>query len=80
VTSATVGIRVQNAAGNPARCKSCQADIVWFRTAANDRPIPVDAEGIRREEALPLIDVVTIHAVPHFATCPNAAQHRKARR
>ncbi len=54
-----------------ATCRSCDAPIHWIITAANKR-MPVDAAPF--EAALPGSD--TMHQ-SHFATCPNAAQHRK---
>jgi len=74
-----------------AQCGSCGAPIRWERTV-NDKPIPLDPEpvddgnlGIRddgkvyhlgdpEKGALP-IDVPRYKT--HFATCPNAASHRR---
>jgi hypothetical protein len=72
---AKVGIQVRTVENKIARCKSCQARIVWAVTVAGKR-IPLD-EGA--EVAGTIGDVVTVRAVPHFATCPQAAQHRKRR-
>ncbi len=71
---------------NAAVCRSCGASVVWGRTPAG-KAIPLDAEpvdggnlGIRDDGT-----VVSSHGFPagaalyvtHFATCPNAGQHRK---
>jgi hypothetical protein len=69
-------------------CGSCGAAIVWAKTS-NDKPMPLDAEpssdgniqyaygraiylGTEEREASnePLY-------VSHFATCPQASQHRR---
>jgi hypothetical protein len=53
-------------------CASCGAEIVWaaskkgFRIPLSVKTIEQDAGGQR-------------FAVTHFADCPNAAQHRKAK-
>jgi len=58
------------------QCMSCGADIVWFRTKSGKR-MPVDersTEPTDREDQLNLQ-----RHVSHFATCPNASQHRSER-
>lgn len=55
-----------------AKCKTCQASIVWLKTALN-KVMPVDAETVREGDTMFLKDV---HRA-HFATCPQAAEHRK---
>lgn len=57
---------------NFSKCRSCQASIVWMKTARGAN-MPVDADSV--DEGDDLFDH-TRH-VSHFATCPNAAQHRK---
>ncbi len=58
------------------RCRSCQASILWIKSATTGRAIPCDPDQIRiitadgRSEA---------GYITHFATCPNAAEHRKPR-
>lgn len=58
------------------RCTSCGAEIRWI-TTANGSAHPLDAKPEKRW----IIDkndvgrVVDVY-VSHFATCPNAAQHR----
>ena len=53
-------------------CRSCRASIIWMKTV-NGKNMPVnwteEAQG----------DKVFDHKkhVSHYATCPNAAQHRK---
>lgn len=63
-----------------ATCRSCGAAIVWAVTAAGKR-MPLDAKPERRlvregRQEPPLV-VVTDTYTSHFATCPNADQHRK---
>lgn len=68
-------------------CSSCGAQILWIRTLSG-RPMPVDAtpvqvmvhlgQGERDERG----DMVPLYSskrgyISHFATCPNASQHRK---
>lgn len=56
-------------------CRSCDAPIVWIKSPAG-KSIPCDP---------PVLSVVTDAGevvrgrISHFATCPNAAQHRKPR-
>jgi hypothetical protein len=51
-----------------ATCRSCGHDIEWVTTEATGRPMPLDP-GPDRERR-----------VSHFATCPQADQHRRGRR
>lgn len=73
------------------KCRSCGADILWARTKAG-KLMPVDAaessDGnvfvAQTERGLTafipeegtVIDGASRHK-SHFATCPNAAKHRK---
>jgi hypothetical protein len=72
--------------GTIGRCSTCGARIAWFTSAKNRRPIPVDAtheSGTFDVASTKVIDggsVAAIVATSHFATCPNATQHRKVRR
>jgi hypothetical protein len=54
------------------RCRSCNARIIWLLTV-NLKNIPVDADTV--EPAETQFDH-TRHK-SHFATCPNADQHRR---
>ena len=74
-------------------CRSCNAKIIWAKTLAG-KAIPIDAKPqpagnihLNRGVAIYLTDEeqkilreegTTFH-VAHFATCPNAAQHRRKR-
>ena len=54
------------------RCRSCNARIIWFKTEAG-KNMPVDADTVEAED-----DALDLpRHVSHFATCPNANQHRK---
>lgn len=57
-------------------CRSCGAPIVWFRTAKGHR-MPVDAGTTKPTDAEHQLDLS--RHVSHFATCPNANQHRRKR-
>ena len=74
------------------RCRSCKAPILWA-TTANGKNMPVDAEpspmgtvALRMEGATRHSTTYTLatrppggrYHVPHFVTCANAAQHRRA--
>jgi hypothetical protein len=70
-----------------ATCRSCGASIRWERTA-NDKPIPLDPEPVAdgnlalrddgRVYSLPPSDLDSVpRYVTHFATCPNASEHRR---
>lgn len=71
-------------------CRACGAEIIWRRTEANDRPIPLDAEpdangnvellddGRARVHAAgqsAMFDVQPVRYMPHHATCPNWGTH-----
>lgn len=54
------------------RCNSCRARIIWLPTPAG-RAMPIDADTVGPD------DQEFQHGKhgPHWATCPNADQHRK---
>jgi hypothetical protein len=64
-----------SAAPRTVACRSCQAPIVFFRTAAGLN-IPIDARTVRPTDT----EHDPKRHVAHFATCPNAAAHRRRRR
>jgi hypothetical protein len=68
-------------------CKSCGAEILWVTMAGSRKKMPIDVEGLKVvvpagvaadgvERGVALHKVVVGHT-SHFATCPNAAEHRK---
>lgn len=63
-----------------AKCRSCGAPIVWTKTT-NGKRMPLDA----KPELRMVLDVTTGVAnvvdayTSHFATCPDAADHRRKR-
>ena len=75
------------AATPQAECRSCRAPIYWIITGAGHRmPIdcaveggspPTDGRSVTGDQYLPALPG---RGVSHFATCPNAAQHRQPRR
>lgn len=56
-------------------CASCHAQIIWFKTDGG-KNMPVDADTV--EPADEKLDLSRHKS--HFATCPNADLHRRARR
>ena len=58
------------------QCSSCGADIVWFRTK-NGKRMPVDESTTKPTDAEHQLDLSRHKS--HFATCPNADQHRNVR-
>jgi hypothetical protein len=71
-----------------ARCRSCDAPVVWKRTEAG-KAMPIDPDPVPGGNVVLLDDdrVHVLHAdeaaddvptyVSHFATCPNAKGHRR---
>lgn len=75
-------------------CRSCGAEIRWERTAAG-KPIPLDPEPVAdgnlaiRDDGRVVAYIDgdgerialgrPLRYVTHFATCPNADQHRRNR-
>ena len=73
-------------------CRSCEAPIIWTRTSTG-RAMPIDADPHPDGTIRPVPDATTVAAqsIPladrpnhsgqlhrsHFATCPNAAYHRR---
>ncbi len=61
------------------KCRSCGAPIVWVVMRPSGKKMPLDAKPVTRI-VLNLDDdrgEVRDTYLSHFATCPNAAQHRK---
>jgi hypothetical protein len=56
------------------RCRSCNDRIIWFDTPAGKK-MPVDADTVEADDT----ELDLSRHVSHFATCPNADQHRKPR-
>lgn len=69
-------------------CRSCGASIIFARST-NNKPLPLDARPVhggnielRRGVAHYVgvdVNARTPRYVSHFATCPKAEQHRKAK-
>lgn len=63
-----------------AKCGSCGADIVWVKSRANGKRVPLDARMLTiAVEVAPGIVEFQRGRQSHFATCPNAAAHREPR-
>lgn len=56
------------------QCRSCRAEIVWFKTK-KDKWMPIDAATVKASDT----QVNLGYHISHFATCPNASHHRKTR-
>ncbi len=66
------------------RCSSCNAEIIWVKTAAG-KNMPLNAAA----QTMWLVETAQVGAQPtgrpvavrtsHFSDCPNAAQHRSPR-
>lgn len=56
------------------QCRTCQAPIVWLKTKQGNR-MPVDASSAQPGDQM--FDVA--RHVSHFATCPQANDHRRER-
>lgn len=54
------------------RCSSCRARIIWLKTSKG-KNMPVDADTVEPEDN----EFDPSRHTSHFATCPNANQHRK---
>lgn len=72
-TKHIIGVRKGTAV---AACRSCKAAIYWVRTEAQ-KLMPVDCDEKHGGYA-PTREADGV-GVSHFATCPNAAQHRRAK-
>ena len=55
------------------KCRSCGADVIFIRTKKG-KLMPVDAATVERED----YDFDAARHVSHFATCPDAAKHRRS--
>lgn len=63
-----------------ATCRSCGAEILWVRTSKG-RKMPLDAEPSKRVLVAEIegmrVGQIRDTFTPHWATCPNADEHRK---
>jgi hypothetical protein len=63
------------------RCRSCNAEIRWAVMQSGAR-MPFDVEPVSPPNGMYFLDngyakkLPTVH-ISHYATCPNADQHRK---
>lgn len=72
-TSRTV--LLQSVSDRQARCQSCSSPIRWA-TTAKGKGIPLDARAqIEQRDDGPVVSSDDVH----WATCPHAERHRKAR-
>ena len=72
---------------NTAKCRSCGAEIIWAQTEFG-KLMPMDAEPTILPGAFTLESqdgtstkrarLVGRYYISHFATCPNAAEHRRS--
>lgn len=66
---------LQAHAARMAQCSSCHAPIIWFKTPKGNN-MPVDAGTVDPGDT----DLDLSRHQSHFAICPNADKHRKARK
>lgn len=62
-------------------CRSCGAAIVWVRMEPSGKRMPVDVDSLGQRVVLDgsqTRGAMRLTGVSHFATCPHAAQHRRA--
>jgi hypothetical protein len=85
-----VNVRQRTVELKPAKCRSCKAPIVWATFSTTGKRAPFDAEPTEEGEyAISAVggEPVAVFApenpdaryVSHFATCPDAKKHRKAK-
>lgn len=70
-------------------CKSCGADVIWAKNSSTGKVMPLDAQETANGNCVLLLDGTfkvggtfvpgQRHHTSHFATCPNAKQHRRPR-
>lgn len=56
------------------RCRTCHAKIIWFKTQAG-KNMPVDSDTVEPDDE----ELDVSRHTSHFATCKDAAQHRRPR-
>ena len=64
-----------------AKCKSCEAEILWI-TTQNNKQHPVDAKPVKMwvpDRCGPTKMMMIEVYQSHFATCPDADAHRKTK-
>jgi len=59
---------------NQSLCRSCGAQIIWFKTDAG-KNMPVDAETVEVGD----LELDLTRHVSHFSSCPEAAKWRKGK-
>lgn len=59
-----------------AQCRTCHQEIVWGKTAAG-KTVPMDPSEKRYLDRGDGVYVMVDVHLSHFATCPQADQHRK---
>jgi len=62
----------------PTQCKSCGAKIIFMKTNT-EKYIPVDFSSVDNHKIIAVDIFDPKKHISHFATCPNAAKHRKLR-
>lgn len=61
----------------PGTCASCRANILWIKMAKSGKPHPVDPKPFKFVVENQDGGYVAVGYQSHFASCPNADQHRK---
>ena len=59
---------------NFGKCRSCGQQVIWIKTVAG-KNMPFNPQLVTYRQGDGKEKIVTY--ISHFATCPNAARHRK---
>lgn len=65
---------------NRGTCKSCGKPVLWVQME-NGKAMPIDADSIERRVVLDGAKekgAIRSTGISHFATCPDAAKHRRS--
>jgi hypothetical protein len=61
--------------GGHGQCRSCQAAIIWFKSATG-KNVPIDASSVQPGDQV----LDTSRHISHFATCPDADKFRRKKK
>lgn len=66
---------------NTSRCKSCNQEIIWAVTPKG-KNTPLDAKKVKIAQVMDMGGILKIEEaheghLSHWATCPNADEHRR---
>ena len=61
-------------------CRTCGAQILWVHMRGSGKRMPIDADSLQSRVVLnkdQTLGAVRQTGVSHFATCPQADEHRR---